>query len=57
MPSMTIDEKLDAAFEAGWREFVRVGDELGWDSRLILERAAKDAVVTAMWTAWKEANQ
>jgi hypothetical protein len=54
---MTTDEKLDAALEAGWREFVRVGDELGWDTRLILEPRAKDAVVTAMWAAWKEVNR
>ena len=48
-----LDAMADAAFEAGWEEFIKSGDELGWDRRLILEGSMKAAVMTAMRTAWQ----
>ena len=49
-----LDAKADAAFEAGWEEFIKSGDELGWDRRLILEGSMKAAVMTPMRTAWRK---
>ena len=52
---MKTNAKLDAVLEAGWREFVATCDELGWDSRLVVEGSVKAAVLLAMREAWNEA--
>ena len=48
-----LDAKADAAFEAGWKEFITSGDELGWDRRLILEGNMKATVIAAMRDEWR----
>jgi hypothetical protein len=51
---MKTNAKLDAVLEAGWREIIATCDELGWDSRLVLEGSAKAAVLLAMREAWAQ---
>ena len=44
---------IDEVMEAGWTEFIRSCDELGWERRLIVEGDTRANVLTAMREAWK----
>lgn len=44
---------FDAAFDAAWEEFIRVCDELDWDSERIAQYDTKAKVLASIRALWE----